>query len=125
MFVRVHRKSSAAVVAALAAIAVTAAAAVPAAAQAQAPAPPPPVNVGWNDGFFIQSPDGLLGRSTPVGGTTRDFPPNAMSVWFRDGEYFECGGVFFQEVAGGGFKIVPPPWTNTNAVVPDALAQAN
>jgi hypothetical protein len=74
--------------------------------------------------FFIQSPDGLLGRSTPVGGTTRDFPPNAMSVWFRDGEYFECGGVFFKEVAGGGFKIVPPPWTNTN-VVPDALAQAN
>jgi hypothetical protein len=73
--------------------------------------------------FFLESPDGLLGRTTPVGAIARDFPPDAMSVWFRDSEYFESGGVFFKEVAGG-FQVVQPPWVNSNAVPADALAQA-
>lgn len=60
MSVRVHRKTSTAVAAVLTILAVMVSAAPPAAAQAPAPAPtpaPPPVTVGWNDGFFIQSPD--------------------------------------------------------------------
>jgi Family of unknown function (DUF6515) len=78
-----------------------------------------------NGRFFLQSPDGLLGRSTPVGAIARGFPPDAMSVWFRDSEYFESSGVFFHEIAGGGFKVVLPPWQNTNVVTTDSLAQAS
>lgn len=78
----------------------------------------------FRDGrFFLNSPDGLLGRSTPVGAIARDFPPDAMSVWFRNHEYFESDGVFFQEIADG-FKVVLPPWQNTTVPSPDALAQA-
>lgn len=72
--------------------------------------------------FFEPSPDGLLGRSTPVGAVTRDFPPDAMSVWFRDSEYFESNGVFFREIAGG-FQVVLPPWQNTTVPGPDAVTQ--
>jgi hypothetical protein len=76
--------------------------------------------------FFLQSPDGLLGRSTPVGAITNEFPPDALSVWFNDREYFESGGVFFQEIAGGTFKVVPPPWQSVAPTTdPQAVAQVS
>lgn len=74
--------------------------------------------------FFLNSPDGLLGRSTPVGGVTRDFPPDAMSVWFRDSEYFEANGVFFQETPRG-FQVVAPPWQRPPAVSDEAATQVS
>jgi hypothetical protein len=76
-----------------------------------------------NGRFFVKSPDGLLGRSTPVGGIARDFPPDAMSVWFRNREYFEASGVFFQEIAEG-FMVVPPPWQNPAPVPTEGAVQA-
>ena len=77
--------------------------------------------------FYLQilrSPDGLLGRSIPIGAVARDFPNDAISVWYRDREYFEQNGVFFREDAGG-FQVVPPPWKRTPVVTDEAIAQAS
>ncbi len=79
----------------------------------------------FQDGrFYLQSSDGLLGRSIPMGAIAKDFPREAMSVWFRDREFFECNGVFFQE-SPQGFKVVPPPWQKRTVVTDDTLAQAS
>ena len=77
-----------------------------------------------NGRFYLASKDGLLGRSTPVGAVTRDFPPDAMSVWFRDSEYFESSGVFFQETANG-FRVVQPPWRETTVAPQEEVAQVS
>lgn len=74
--------------------------------------------------FFRKSPEGLVGRAAPLGAMTKEFPPDAMSVWYRDGEYFETNGVFFQEVAGG-FKVVPPPWQSTLSPAPETTTLAS
>lgn len=74
--------------------------------------------------FYLRSPDGLLGRSIPIGAVAADFPREAISVWFRDSEYFEQNGVFFRETSGG-FEVVPPPWKKTALASDDALASAS
>lgn len=71
--------------------------------------------------FYLRSPEGLLGRAIPIGAVAEEFPPDAMSVWFRGREYFECNGVFFREV-GDGFEVVPPPWQRTKVSPDDAVA---
>lgn len=74
--------------------------------------------------FFRKSPEGWVGRGAPLGAVAKDFPPDAMSVWFRDSEYFEANGVFFQEVADG-FKVVPPPWQSALAPAPETTTLAS
>lgn len=74
--------------------------------------------------FFRKSPEGWVGRGAPLGAVAKDFPPDAMSVWFRNSEYYEANGVFFQEIAGG-FKVVPPPWQSTLSPAPETTTLAS
>jgi hypothetical protein len=88
---------------------------------ASLPPPPPPaaeyqsVMVGsteylFKDGqFFQRTADGLVWTEAPLGAITKTLPTDAVSVWYQDNEYFECGSVYFRK-APEGYKVVPKPW---------------
>jgi hypothetical protein len=64
----------------------------------------------FKDGqFFRKGPDGLVWKEPPYGAVSKDLPSNAVSVWYKDDEYFTSGGAYFKHVERG-FRVVPAPW---------------
>ncbi len=70
--------------------------------------------------FFRETDDGLVWQEAPLGETASELPAGAVSVWYRDDEYFECEEVHFRKTPRG-FKIVASPW-DTDATATDAPA---
>jgi hypothetical protein len=60
------------------------------------------------DIFKITS-SGLVWAELPLGSVASSLPSHASSVWYKDVEYFEAGGIYFQRVPEG-YRLILPPW---------------
>lgn len=59
--------------------------------------------------LFCITSSGLVWAELPIGSVASSLPTHASSVWYKDLEYFEAGGLYFQRVPEG-YRLVYPPW---------------
>jgi len=58
---------------------------------------------------FCITSSGLVWADLPNGSMATSLPTHASSVWYKEVEYYEAGGLYFQRVPEG-YLIVQPPW---------------
>ena len=58
---------------------------------------------------FCITSSGLVWAELPVGSIATSLPTHASSVWYKEVEYFEAGGLYFQRVPEG-YRMILPPW---------------
>ncbi len=65
----------------------------------------------FKDGQFFQKTgdSSLVWVAAPVGAVAGGLPPDAVSVWYQDVEYFDCDGVYFRKTPEG-YRVVEAPW---------------
>jgi hypothetical protein len=59
--------------------------------------------------IFKITSNGLVWAELPLGAVASSLPTHASSVWYKDVEYFEAGGIYFQRIPEG-YRMVLPPW---------------
>lgn len=59
--------------------------------------------------IFCITSSGLVWAELPLGSIASSLPTHASSVWYKDVEYFEAGGLHFQRVPEG-YRLILPPW---------------
>ncbi|QXD25732.1 hypothetical protein F7C95_07555 [Opitutia bacterium ISCC 51] len=59
--------------------------------------------------LFCITSSGLVWAELPVGSITASLPAQASSVWYKEIEYYEAGGIYFKRVPEG-YRLVFPPW---------------
>ena len=59
--------------------------------------------------LFCITSSGLVWAELPIGSVASSLPTHATSVWYKDIEYFEAGGLYFQRIPEG-YRLVVPPW---------------
>lgn len=59
--------------------------------------------------IFEITGNGLVWADLPVGVVASSLPTHATSVWYKEIEYFEAGGIYFQRIPEG-YRIISPPW---------------
>ena len=59
--------------------------------------------------LFCITSNGLVWAELPYGSVASSLPTHATSVWYKEIEYFEAGGLHFQRVPEG-YRLVVPPW---------------
>ena len=59
--------------------------------------------------LFKITSNGLVWAEIPLGSVASSLPTHASSVWYKEVEYFEAGGLYFQRVPEG-YRIILPPW---------------
>lgn len=59
--------------------------------------------------LFKITGNGLVWAELPLGAVASSLPTHASSVWYKDIEYFEAGGIYFQRIPEG-YRMILPPW---------------
>jgi hypothetical protein len=59
--------------------------------------------------IFRITSNGLVWAELPLGSVASSLPTHASSVWYKEVEYYEAGGLYFQRIPEG-YRIVLPPW---------------
>ena len=59
--------------------------------------------------LFCVTSSGLVWAELPIGSIASSLPTHASSVWYKNIEYFEAGGLYFQRVPEG-YRMILPPW---------------
>ena len=59
--------------------------------------------------LFKITSNGLVWSEITLGAVATSLPTHASSVWFKEVEYYEAGGIYFQRVPEG-YRIIRPPW---------------
>jgi hypothetical protein len=59
--------------------------------------------------LFCITTSGLVWAELPIGSVTASLPAQASSVYYKEIEFYEAGGIYFQRVPEG-YRLVYPPW---------------
>jgi hypothetical protein len=59
--------------------------------------------------LFKITSNGLVWSEITLGAVASSLPTHASSVWYKEVEYYEAGGLYFQRVPEG-YRIIRPPW---------------